>query len=309
LSGIMDTINSTLAHSKETRLPKEFYDDKARAIIDKIGVEEWFAGYSENHEYRKLGIGALVGDFVERMTSVVEGAGLSINEVGGSDGKLGRGRGGEQRIKFALSGCHDTTLAAILTSLGAFGNENWPPYTSHIAVELFRKTDLPQELASTGTPTGQTEKQASSAKPGWLAGMLGLNASKTNESTSSHRSSLTSSGIARRPYDTLSSSEQDKLNGYYVRLRYNDKVMYVPGCKPPGKHLDGDESLCTLAAFKRIADSFTPRDWKGECAKTRDEKVDTRPEIAEWAGGADGVTTGAKGSGIEGISETGGATS
>ena len=64
LSGIMDTINSTLAHGPETRLPKEFYDDKGRAIIDKIGVEEWFSGYQESREYRMLGIGGLMGDVV-----------------------------------------------------------------------------------------------------------------------------------------------------------------------------------------------------------------------------------------------------
>ena len=64
LSGIMDTINSTLAHGPETRLPKEFYDNKGRAIIDKIGVEEWFSGYQESREYRMLGIGGLMGDVV-----------------------------------------------------------------------------------------------------------------------------------------------------------------------------------------------------------------------------------------------------
>ena len=64
LSGVMDTINSTLAHGPETRLPKEFYDKKGRAIIDKIGVEEWFSGYNESEEYRKLGIGGLMGDVV-----------------------------------------------------------------------------------------------------------------------------------------------------------------------------------------------------------------------------------------------------
>jgi hypothetical protein len=52
LSGIMDTINSTLAHGAETRLPKEFYDPKSLAIIEKIGVEEWFSGYQESQEYR-----------------------------------------------------------------------------------------------------------------------------------------------------------------------------------------------------------------------------------------------------------------
>ena len=139
LSGIMDTINSTLAHGPETRLPSEFYDAKARAIIDRMGVEEWFSGYNESREYRTLGIGALLGDVVERMVSKVEGAGLSIYEIGGENGSLGKGRGGEKGVLFALSGCHDTTLAALLTSMGAFGDEKWPPYTSHVAVELFRK--------------------------------------------------------------------------------------------------------------------------------------------------------------------------
>lgn len=60
LSGIMDTINSTLAHGKETRLPKEFYDTKGRRIIEEIGVEEWFSGYKESREYRALGIGGLM---------------------------------------------------------------------------------------------------------------------------------------------------------------------------------------------------------------------------------------------------------
>lgn len=41
LSGIMDTVNSTLAHGPETRLPKELYDAKAREILEKIGTEEW----------------------------------------------------------------------------------------------------------------------------------------------------------------------------------------------------------------------------------------------------------------------------
>lgn len=40
LSGIMDTVNSTLAHGSKTMLPEKFYDSKARNIIDRIGVEE-----------------------------------------------------------------------------------------------------------------------------------------------------------------------------------------------------------------------------------------------------------------------------
>jgi acid phosphatase len=55
-------------------------------------------------------------------------------------------------------------------------------------------------------------------------------------------------GIARKRSEELSESEKSKLDGYFVRIRYNDKVMNVPGCKLPGAHLDGDESFCTLVS-------------------------------------------------------------
>ena len=273
LSGIMDTINSTLAHGPETRLPKEFYHDRGRAIIDKIGVEEWFSGYAENREYRTLGIGALTGDIVERMCAVVEGSGLSINEIGGKDGHTGLGRGGEKSIRFALSGCHDTTLAAVLTSMGAFNGEKWPPYTSHIAFEMFRDkkdVDSAPPLSSSPQPPFLSSSQQTN-KPGWLAGFLGFSpSSNTNTSSASSQSSsaapgASSTGIARRPYTSLSPSEKSKLSGYYVRLRFNDKIMTVPACQAPGSHHADDNSLCTLETFKRVVDSYTPRNWKREC--------------------------------------------
>lgn len=141
LSGIMDTVNSTLAHGPKTRLPAPFYDPQGREIIDRIGVEEWFSGYKESAEYRQVGIGSLVGDITARMIGSVERTGNDgLLEIGGRDGGLGQGRGGETEIKFGMSGCHDTTLAAILSSLGCFDGRKWPPYTSHIAFELFRET-------------------------------------------------------------------------------------------------------------------------------------------------------------------------
>lgn len=323
LSGIMDTINSTLAHGPETRLPPEFYDARLRRIIETIGVEEWFAGYNENREYRTLGIGAQVGDIVERMISKVEGVGLSINEIGGENGQLGRGRGGETGITFALSGCHDTTLAAVLSSFGAFKGESWPPYTSHIAVELFRdKSGSYPEARSVADFASRTlgnkveEVVGTGKKPGWFAGMLGLgsdsssssSASSSTTSTSSENSSfsppkpssppstpskttstlsptkLTSDPIGRQPVSELTDTQKSRLSGYFVRLRYNDKIMTVPGCRKAGNHMEGDESLCTLEAFKRIADSFTPRDWKGECGKNLDGRIaGLEGGTAEWA--------------------------
>lgn len=292
LSGIMDTVNSTLAHSEETRLPKEFYDAKLRSIVDRIAVEEWFSGYSENREYRTLGIGAQVGDIVERMVSKVEGVGLSINEIGGENGQLGKGRGGETGINFALSGCHDTTLAAVMTSFGAFNGENWPPYTSHIAVELFRDRNGEYPAArSAGSflENSILEKPQPASKPGWLASMVGLGASNQQDagkpSKLPEKPKSSSHGIARRPVADLSDTEKKRLDGYYVRLKFNDKVFKVPACAKPGNHMEGDDSFCTLEAFKRVADGFTPQNWKVQCGQNMDGPVaGLQPDTQQWAG-------------------------
>ncbi|KAJ9616434.1 hypothetical protein H2200_000152 [Cladophialophora chaetospira] len=297
LSGIMDTINATLAHGPETRLPKDFYDPKARAIIDKIAVEEWFSGYNENREYRMLGIGGLIGDVVERMTSKIEGAGLSINEIGGENGRLGKGRGGETGIRFALSGCHDTTLAAILTGMGAFNGEKWPPYTSHIAFELFRAKDsngqyhAPDADFLTPTTPASTEPKndPSAPRPGFFASFLGLRSpspSQGNDAASTHSEPLSTPSlspspsispsippkdlVARKAYSSLSDAQKQRLEGYYVRIRYNDKVMQIPACAKQGNHYGDDESLCTFEAFKRVADGFVPHNWKVQCGQNLD---------------------------------------
>ncbi|EHL03542.1 putative acid phosphatase SPBC4.06 [Glarea lozoyensis 74030] len=264
LSGIMDTINSTLAHGPETRLPKEFYDEKGRAIIDKIGVEEWFSGYQESEEYRALGIGGLMGDVVSRMAGNIEGGGNDgALAIGGKDGSLGTGRGGEKSIKLALSGCHDTTLAAVLASLGAFENEKWPPYTSHIAIEMFKKQ----------TSQAQTTDKvlATTTQKGWWASIFGGSAAVKADA-----------GIARRKIHELNETERARLEDYYVRVRYNDKVMKLPGCKPTGKHLEGDDSFCTLTEFKTIVDKFTPEHWKLGCVSNLDKSP--FPEKDEPAG-------------------------
>lgn len=290
LSGIMDTINATLAHGPETRLPSDFYDPKALAIIDKISVEEWYSGYVESREYRMLGIGALMGDVVSRLVASAEHSPADgIAEIGGEDGELGRGRGGEKRIQMALSGCHDTTLAGVLSSLGAFDGEVWPHYTSHIAVELFKRRQMnvvpapiPANFPGEEAAPVPVEPDRSSIKgngngKGWSlwTALFG----KAKESLSP---SLQTEGIGRKPLDALSPSEKTKLENYYVRLRYNDKVMTVPGCKAPGKHLEGDESFCTLEAFKAIVDKYTPKNWKAACVENLG--AGAFPETDETAG-------------------------
>ena len=272
LSGIMDTLNATDAHGPETKLPKEFYDPKARAIIDKIAVEEWYKGYSESAEYRMLCIGGLLGDITSRMVGSVERNGNSgIVEVGGVDGNLGKGRGGETNIRFALSGCHDTTLAGLLTSLGAFEGEDWPPFTSHVAVEMFRKRNRSRVPPSPSLAVQDPQSKSQS----WWSSLFG--STKTTSAAG-----LAPEGISRKPMTELSPAQRDQLNDYYVRLRYNDKVMQIPGCKPDGKHLDGDTSFCTLEAFKSIVDKFTPKNWHAACTSRLGQPA--FPEKPEPAG-------------------------
>ena len=229
LLGIMDTANATLVHGPGTKLPAEFYDPKLLENTDRICTEEWFAGYQESTEYRKLGIGGLLGDLTQHM---VENAwGLST--------------AGDDPFKICLAGCHDTTIAASLTALGGFrvGRDRWPKYTASIAFELFKSKDMP-----TSTVGGAV--WPSRDKTWWFS----LFSSPVSHDVS-----------AREPLSSMSDTNKRKLDGHYVRIRYDDKPVTLPFCKAPGRHLPGDESFCTLAAFKEATDMSTPKNWKIEC--------------------------------------------
>jgi acid phosphatase len=232
LSGIMDSINATLAHGPATKLPSEFYEDEVRSNIDRICVEEWFVGYQESEEYRKLGIGGLIGDLTQRM----------VESTGGVPKE-----GQSEPLKMSLSGCHDTTIAATLTALGGFrvDKDKWPNFTSSIAFELFKVKDA-----------SSTSTSSTSAKPAksWIPSFFSFSTPPP-----------LSTANARTPLSSMPASHQASLDEHYVRIRYNDKPIALPFCKTPGRHLEGDETFCTLKAFKEAADLVTPKDWKKEC--------------------------------------------
>ncbi|OKL63627.1 hypothetical protein UA08_00953 [Talaromyces atroroseus] len=258
LSGIMDTINATLAHGSATKLPPQFYDKKALEIIDKIAVEEWFAGYKENVEYRRLGIGGLMGDVVDRMVSTaLEGGWRS--EVSSSSVT-----GNKVPIKFSMGGCHDTTLASVLTSLGAYDNGKWPFFTSSIAIELFSTNDGAQSTA----PEKASNDSAQSSSG--LFSFLG----KSRTASSVQQQPSPSSPLARVPLSEFDESRRESLRKYYVRLRFNDRPVKIPGCvSKTANHLPGDDSFCTLEAFKEIVDKFTPQRWQSECLQNLNEGI------------------------------------
>ena len=249
LSGIMDTLNATLSHGKATLLPKEFYDPKLRNIIETIGVEEWFSGYQESQEFRMVGIGGLVGDVVSRMVESVEqnknNHVAEAKEEANCSSEIGEGS--KNGIKFAMSGCHDTTIAGFLSGFGAFKNEPWPPFTSHIALELFRRQerarDETSKLERAFPEVPQIEKGKFQAAS-WLTSIFG-SASRTAFQPPSAAQTM-----SRKPSPALSPEEKRSLEEYFVRLRYNDRPVTVPGCKAKGDHFPGDESLCTLVSLR-----------------------------------------------------------
>ena len=51
-----------------------------------------------------------------------------------------------------------------------------------------------------------------------------------------------------------------------VRMRYQNKNMYLPLCAADGKHLPGSPEFCTLRAFRERVKELTPDDWEMECA-------------------------------------------
>lgn len=258
LHGIWDTINSTLATppASTTRLPAEFYDLKARKIVESVVVEEEYSGYKESLEYRTLGIGNLLGEVVQRMISSVQGTTQlkpsSPVTSRGSDAWSSANKPdehGDDGLKFALAACHDSTLAAIVASLGAMEGESntWPSYTSSLAVELFRssRTDLEQEGGD--LPRRKKQGQRSSSSPAPLVGrsiprVLGFADADLTAPTSSHPSK-------DPPGNELDTSKPADYPDSYVRIRYNHRPITIPGCKiNPQNHLEGDETFCTLVS-------------------------------------------------------------
>ncbi|KAL8871153.1 MAG: hypothetical protein Q9174_002957 [Haloplaca sp. 1 TL-2023] len=198
LHGVFDTINATLAASEpRVRLPEEFYDTKAREYMDRILMEEEYAGYGENEEYRTLGIGHMLGEVTKRMEMRVRATARAQGKRVSALGEVVTSQGGEG-MKLGLFACHDSTLAATLAALGVLTGENarWPPYTSSLAIELFTDDDNKQK------DRGEDQKIRGGAAA-----------------------------------------------GFYVRLKYNNRFLQLPGCQEHGDHLRGRLDMCTFVSI------------------------------------------------------------
>lgn len=256
LSGIMDTTSASLAHDNtaSTRLPKEFYDSEVRANVDRVVCDEWYAGFRESNEYRTLGMGSCINDMTSRMIWHVEG-----RDAEGSTARSSPASDVQGRPKLWMAGAHDTSLAGMLETLGAFGSNPWPPFTSHIAVELFSKAS-------------EDDKKPERS---WLASFLG----------SSTGMFVPARSLATKSTATYTAPERELLRKHYVRVRYNDVPAVIPGCAKAGRHLEGDETFCTLEAFKEIVEAVAPKDFKQQCTMNLGTGIGGSIEPAGFAKG------------------------
>ncbi|TDL24646.1 phosphoglycerate mutase-like protein [Rickenella mellea] len=120
-SGILDTIRACTAHG--VKVPPEFEDKSVVDTIEKAVVNEWFADKTE--EVRRLAMGRMLDDMMRKMT-----------------GKLMKGPANP--LKILLHSTHDTSIAAICSTLDVF-DEKWPAFTASITFELFSRRDTPPQ--------------------------------------------------------------------------------------------------------------------------------------------------------------------
>lgn len=70
-----------------------------------------------------------------------------------------------------------------------------------------------------------------------------------------HRWPAFSSGVGLELFHDRTDTQlptPEQAPGYYVRCRYGDEELRLPGCQAPGKHFKGRPELCTLDAFREI---------------------------------------------------------
>jgi hypothetical protein len=115
----------------------------------------------------------------------------------------------ETHIKFGLSGCHDTTLAGMLASVGAL--QDWPRFSSHIAVEMFRRKDMPAVQGPASAESRAEVPASVPAKRTWWGGVL-------TPATSPVAPGMPPPGIGRKRTEELSATEKAKLDGYVSGL-------------------------------------------------------------------------------------------
>ncbi|KAF8842016.1 phosphoglycerate mutase-like protein [Paxillus ammoniavirescens] len=130
-SGILDTVRSAAAHGLE--VPDHFWDPEVIDLIEAAVSDEWFSIF-KSEEGRRLGMGRLLAEVSTRMQNKIE-------------------RAKADPLKILVYGTHDSTLAALCSTFDVF-DDKWPPFTSSVTFELFKKQSQPERQSSLQTLLG-----------------------------------------------------------------------------------------------------------------------------------------------------------
>lgn len=111
--------------------------------------------------------------------------------------------------------------------MGAMKGENdkWPQYTSSLAVELF-SSDV---VESTRIESNEGKGKRASPDTALRQDTLDFPASPS--------AVIKNQGLKQDSPDRST---------FYVRIRYNDRPITIPGCEVQGNHLPEEPSFCTF---------------------------------------------------------------
>ena len=115
--------------------------------------------------------------------------------------------------------------------------ERWPPFTSSVTFELFKKGYSGQGLRLQHLLSGL-----------W-------------NSHSKEEHCTFSTWVLQNPVPLTAMSNLD------VWMQYRNKNLILPMCAKEGDHLAGSLEFCTLSVFQRRVKELTPTDWSVECAQ------------------------------------------
>ncbi|OCB89129.1 phosphoglycerate mutase-like protein [Sanghuangporus baumii] len=257
-SGIMDTIRASKAHG--IKVPPEFQDERIVGLIEKAVVTEWFADKTE--EPRRLGMGRLLDDLSRKMS-------LKVSQASASQ-TASATKGSITQIpppKILVYSTHDTALAALLSTLDVFDEQyvnpapltdrqselgglighRWPPFTSSVTFELFKKTRDAEDNQASYLQTVLSTLSPFKKLP------------KPSQHCTFKRPPLSLWITFLTP---LFTNSVDKV----VRVRYKNQNLSLPFCSSQGKHMEGHPEFCTLAAFQERIRELVPADWETACA-------------------------------------------
>lgn len=120
-SGILDSVRSAAAHG--IPVPPEFWDPEVVDLLETAISDEWFSIFKAE-EGRRLGMGRLLANVTVRMLNKVD-------------------QGNKDPLKILVHSTHDSTLAALCATFDVF-DKKWPPFTSSVTFELFKKASHPE---------------------------------------------------------------------------------------------------------------------------------------------------------------------